>query len=84
MTHPVIFLCDEPTQGVDVKTRAEIHRLLREEADKGCGIIFVSSDLKEVMEIADRIRIISAGRTGDLLENNGITSRQVLSCCYAM
>ena len=84
MTHPVIFLCDEPTQGVDVKTRAEIHRLLREEADRGCGIIFVSSDLKEVMEIADRIRIISAGRTGDLLENDGITSRQVLSCCYAM
>ena len=84
MTHPNIFLCDEPTQGVDVKTRAEIHRLLREEANNGCGIIFVSSDLKEVMEIADRIQIISSGRTRELLENNGITSRQVLSCCYAM
>ncbi len=83
ITHPKIFLCDEPTQAVDVKTRSEIHRLLREEANKGCGVVFVSSDLKEVMEVADRIQIISAGRTRELLENDGLTSRQVLSCCYA-
>ena len=83
ITHPKIFLCDEPTQAVDVKTRYEIHRLLREEANKGCGVVFVSSDLKEVMEVADRIQIISAGRTRELLENNGLTARQVLSCCYA-
>ncbi len=84
MTHPKVFLCDEPTQAVDVKTRAEIHMLLREEANKGCGVVFVSSDLKEVMETADRILIISAGRTRELLENDGLTSQQVLSCCYAM
>ena len=84
MTHPKVFLCDEPTQAVDVKTRSEIHKLLREEANNGCGVVFVSSDLKEVMEIADKIQIISAGRTRELLENDGITSQQVLSCCYAM
>lgn len=84
MTHPKVFLCDEPTQAVDVKTRAEIHKLLRAEANNGCGVVFVSSDLKEVMEIADKIQIISAGRTRELLENDGITSQQVLSCCYAM
>ncbi|MBQ6343650.1 MAG: sugar ABC transporter ATP-binding protein [Anaerolineaceae bacterium] len=84
MTHPKVFLCDEPTQAVDVKTRSEIHRLLREEANNGCGIVFISSDLKEVMEIADRIQIISAGKTREILENDGITSQQVLSCCYAM
>ena len=84
MTHPKVFLCDEPTQAVDVKTRSEIHRLLREEANNGCGVIFVSSDLKEVMEVADRIQIISNGRTRELLENDGITSQQVLSCCYEM
>ncbi|MBQ9263394.1 MAG: sugar ABC transporter ATP-binding protein [Clostridia bacterium] len=82
MTHPQVFLCDEPTQAVDVMTRAEIHRLLREQADQGCGVVFMSSDLKEVMEIADRIQIISGGRSRELLENDGITSQQVLACCY--
>jgi len=82
MTHPRVFLCDEPTQAVDIMTRAEIHRLLREQASQGCAVVFVSSDLKEVMEIADRIQILSGGKTRELLENSGITSQQVLSCCY--
>ena len=83
MTHPRVFLCDEPTQAVDVMTRAEIHKLLREEADQGRGVVFVTSDLKEMLEVADRIQIIAAGETKELLENRNLTTQQVLSCCYA-
>ncbi len=46
MTNPKVFLCDEPTQAVDVKTRSEIHKLLRERADSGSAVVYVSSDLK--------------------------------------
>ncbi|MBQ8162378.1 MAG: sugar ABC transporter ATP-binding protein [Clostridia bacterium] len=82
LTRPRIFLCDEPTQAVDVMTRSEIHRLLRAEADRGCGVLFVSSDLKEVLEVADRVQIMASGRTWEVLENQDLTTRQVLDLCY--
>lgn len=82
MTEPGIFLCDEPTQAVDVKTRNEIHKLLRERADAGGAVVFVSSDLKEVLDVADHIQIMSRGCSGALLKNEGLTSNEVLACCY--
>ncbi len=82
MTNPLIYLCDEPTQAVDVKTRAEIHRLLRKKADEGSAVVYVSSDLKEILEVADRILIMSGGCTKEILENQDLSSNDVLACCY--
>jgi len=76
-------LCDEPTQAVDVKTRFEIHKLLRKKAEEGNAVVFVSSDLKEVLEIADNIQVMANGHTKELFKNNGLTAEQVLACCYA-
>lgn len=82
LSNPKIFLCDEPTQAVDIMTRHEIHKLLRERADAGNAVVFVSSDLKEVLEIADNIQIIANGHTKELLKNDCLSAEQVLSCCY--
>ncbi len=82
LTKPNIFLCDEPTQAVDVKTREEIHNLLRRKAEEGNAIVFVTSDLKEMLEVADNIQIIVEGRTTKLIENKNLTSEEVLSYCY--
>lgn len=82
MSAPKVFLCDEPTQAVDVKTRVEIHDLLRKCARDGSAVVYVTSDLKEMLEVADTITIISNGRTWEHLENKGLTSEQVLSYCY--
>ncbi|MDO4632955.1 MAG: sugar ABC transporter ATP-binding protein [Eubacteriales bacterium] len=79
---PEIFLCDEPTQAVDVKTRQEIHRLLRRRADEGCTVLYVSSDLQEILEVSDRVQVISHGTSGAVMENKNLTSEQVLRCCY--
>jgi ribose transport system ATP-binding protein len=57
-----IFLLDEPTQGVDVATKAEIYRLIRSIAASGKAVLVVSSDLEEVMEIGDRILAIRQGQ----------------------
>jgi ABC-type sugar transport system ATPase subunit len=57
-----IFLLDEPTQGVDVATKAEIYRLIRSIAASGKAVLVVSSDLEEVLEIGDRILAIRQGR----------------------
>lgn len=82
MTSPKVFLCDEPTQAVDVKTRSEIHKLLRSRADQGSAVVYVSSDLKEILEVADNIQIMSRGCTRELLKNENLTSNEVLACCY--
>ena len=82
LTEPKVFLCDEPTQGVDIRTREEIHNLLREKAEQGNTVIFVSSDLQEVLDVADSILILTEGRTTRLLKNEHLTSEQVLSHCY--
>jgi ribose transport system ATP-binding protein len=83
LSNPKVLLCDEPTQAVDVMTRFEIHKLLRKKAEEGNAVVFVSSDLKEVLEVADNIQIMANGRTKELLKNDGLAAEQVLACCYA-
>jgi ribose transport system ATP-binding protein len=57
-----VFLLDEPTQGVDVGAKEEIYRLIRDIAASGKGVLVVSSDLEEVLEIGHRILAIHQGR----------------------
>ena len=82
MTNPKVFLCDEPTQAVDIMTRNEIHKLLREKADAGNAVVYVSSDLKEILEVADTIQWVVQGETRQLLVNENLTTTEVLSYCY--
>jgi ribose transport system ATP-binding protein len=83
MSSPRVILCDEPTQAVDVKTRHEIHGLLREMADQGKAVVFVSSDLKEILEVADRVQIIVRGQSRECFDNKSLSAETVLSRCYA-
>jgi ABC-type sugar transport system ATPase subunit len=57
-----VLLLDEPTQGIDVAGRAEIHRLIAAEASRGTAILLASSDLGEILELSDRIAVMRAGR----------------------
>lgn len=59
---PTILLIDEPTKGVDVGAKAEIHALLRELAEQGVGILFISSELQEIIGLSDRILVMHEGR----------------------
>jgi rhamnose transport system ATP-binding protein len=61
-TDPKFVILDEPTRGVDVGAKAEIHRLIGELAKQGKGILLISSDLPEVLALSDRIIVLHAGR----------------------
>ncbi len=82
MCKPEVFLCDEPTQAVDIMTRTEIHELLRKCADNGKAVVFVSSDLQEILEVADTILIMANGYTYELIDNQNINSEHILHYCY--
>ncbi len=58
---PQILIIDEPTKGVDVGTKAEVHQLLRQLADQGVGILFISSELPEILGLAQRILVMYEG-----------------------
>jgi ribose transport system ATP-binding protein len=82
LSNPILFLCDEPTQAVDIMTREEIHRLLIKQAAKDAAVLFVSSDVQEVLDIADRIYIVHEGRTVAEFPNKDLTAEQILQVCY--
>lgn len=65
--HPAVLLLDEPTRGVDVGAKEEIYHLMVELASKGMAILFVSSDLEEILGISDRVLVMHEGQlTGEL------------------
>ena len=65
-TEPTFLIVDEPTRGIDVGTKAEVHRLLSELAQQGLAILMISSELPEVLGMADRVLVMREGRlTGE-------------------
>jgi len=60
---PKLLILDEPTRGIDVGAKAEIQALIRELADEGLGVLMISSELEEITEGADRVFVLSDGRT---------------------
>lgn len=64
---PKVLILDEPTRGIDVGAKAEVHRLIAELADEGLGILLISSELPEILRLSDRILVMHEGRlTADL------------------
>jgi rhamnose transport system ATP-binding protein len=61
-TNPKLLIIDEPTRGIDVGTKAEVHRLLSELAGQGLAVLMISSELPEVLGMADRILVMYEGR----------------------
>jgi galactofuranose transport system ATP-binding protein len=62
-TDPKLLILDEPTRGIDVGAKVEIQALIRELADQGLGVLMISSELEEITEGADRVFVLSDGRT---------------------
>jgi ribose transport system ATP-binding protein len=79
---PIVYLCDEPTQAVDVITRTEIHLFLKKQAKEGKGVLYVSSDLNEILEVSDRILVFSKGTVVADLQNKNVSPQTILEICY--
>ncbi|MCC6321561.1 MAG: sugar ABC transporter ATP-binding protein [Phycisphaerales bacterium] len=79
-----ILMLDEPTRGIDVGTKAEVYRLVREAADRGVAVLLVSSEMPELLALSDRIIVLSEGRlTGELREHADMTQEKILRLATA-
>ena len=81
-TDPKVLILDEPTRGVDVGAKGEIHRLIDGLASQGLGILVISSDLPEILALSDRILVIGEGRLAGELPG-GASAEDVLALAVA-
>ena len=76
---PKILILDEPTQGVDVGSKSEIHRLMVDLAERGLALIMISSELPEVLGMSDRIAVMRNGSISGILSRAEATQQKILS-----
>ena len=81
---PSILLLDEPTRGIDVGAKAEIHALIRELAKKGMSVLVASSDLPELLGLSHRLMVLSGGRLSALLEREQFSQEAVMHAATAL
>ena len=77
-TDPRILLLDEPTRGIDINTKNEIYRLISELTQRGLAIVMVSSELPEIMAIADRIIVLSEGKQTAEFTHSQVTEELIM------
>ena len=77
-TKPRLMILDEPTRGVDVGAKAEIHRLVEALVREGLSVLLISSDLPELMAMSDRVYVMRAGRIVHELSHQDFEANEIM------
>jgi ribose transport system ATP-binding protein len=80
---PRVIIFDEPTQGVDVGAKAEIHRLIRRLADEGTAVVMISSDMDEIVAESDRVAVMHDGRVTGILSRADCSPESIMQLAVA-
>ena len=80
--NPKLVIVDNPTFGIDVATKAYIHKLLRQLADTGMGILFISDEASELLRCSDKILVMRNGRIITLVDPSDMTEEKLLALVY--
>ncbi len=78
-TRPRILILDEPTRGIDVAAKAEVHRIVAELADRGVAILLISSELPEILALSDRVLVMHEGRAKAILDKGEASQETIMS-----
>ncbi len=82
-TEPSVFILDEPTQGVDVGSKAEIHGLMQDLVERGLAVIMISSELPEILGMSDRIAVMHSGTIRAVVSREEATQSRILALALA-
>jgi ABC-type sugar transport system ATPase subunit len=80
--NPRVLIADEPTRGIDVGAKAEVHALLRKLANEGAAVLMISSELPEIMGMCDRVMVMREGKIACVLEHHQATEEHIAA--YAL
>lgn len=83
-SRPVVLLFSEPTRGIDIGAKEEIHRLIRRQADEGSGVLIVSSDLMEVLRLCDRVLVVYDGRIVKEMPAEGADREAIMTAQWGL
>ena len=78
-TRPTVLLLDEPTQGVDIGAKAEVHRIISQLAAQGLAIVLISSELPELMGMADRVLVLHEGRIAAAFGRDELSQERIMA-----
>ena len=82
-TQAKVLIVDEPTNGVDIGAKDEIHKILRNLAKEGMAVIVISSELPEILTVSDRIMVMRRGRVSGFLDNKDLTQEMIMKLSVA-
>lgn len=78
-TEPQVLILDEPTRGIDVGAKAEVHRIITDLADRGVSIVLISSEMQEILALSDRVLVIHEGRLKATLDREEASQEKIMS-----
>ena len=78
LTKPAVLLMDEPTRGIDIGAKADIYSIIRGLADAGVAVLFASSEMEEVLRLADRVIVFHGGRIAGELSRDDATEERIM------
>lgn len=78
MSNPNVLILDEPTRGIDVGAKAEIYKIMNDLAKKGVAIIMISSEMPEILGVADRIVVLREGNLSGEISGEDATQEQLI------
>jgi len=79
LTRPQVLILDEPTQGIDVGAKSEIHALMTDLVAEGVAVLMISSELPEILGMSDRVAVMYGGRVVEILERGDATQEKILA-----
>ncbi len=82
-SEPKVLILDEPTRGVDVGARVEIHRLIRALASRGMAVLVISSEPEELSDLCDRVLVMAEGRIVSELAGEALSRQGIIAASYA-
>jgi ribose transport system ATP-binding protein len=80
--HPKVLILDEPTRGIDVRTKVEVYRIIRDLAERGIGVIVVSSEMIELRRCATRIICLHSGRMQGEFDSRTCSNEELVTAIF--
>ncbi|WP_028329339.1 sugar ABC transporter ATP-binding protein [Brachyspira alvinipulli] len=79
-----LFIFDEPTRGIDIGAKTEIYQLIKDLANKGCAVMFISSEMPEIIANCDRVVVMNSGNLMGVLDKEGLTQEKIMTLAAGM